>query len=186
MVAAWKRRRFTVDQYYEMARAGILGPDDRVELLDGEVVEKMPIGSEHAGCVEYLAWQFNRALGDDALVRTQNPIHLSRYSEPEPDLAIVRFRADLYRRDHPTVADVLLLIEVSDSSVARDRVLKLPLYAAAGITEVWIVDLPAARLRVFRGPGPDGYATTLDLTCGAVVTPVAFPHLELAVTDILG
>lgn len=180
------RRRFTVDEYHDMAKAGILTEDDRVELIDGEIIQHMPIGSEHQGCVDYLSGRLVVGVGEQAIVRTQGPVRLSPDSEPEPDVMLLRPRADFYRREHPTPADILLLIEVADTSLDFDIGTKRPLYAATSIAETWIVDLGGGRLLVYRDPGPDGYRDAVVLERGAVVAPLAFPNLRLAVADILG
>src|SRR5207247_3212709 len=139
-------RRFTVDEYYRMAETGILAEDDRVELLDGEIVEMSPIGPRHAATVTRLDHLFNRLVGDRAIVRAQNPVRLDGYSEPEPDIALVTPRADFYRAEHPTPRDILLIVEVADTSLRYDRHTKLPGYARAGVPEAWLVDLTADRV----------------------------------------
>lgn len=179
------RRRFTVDEYYRMAEIGILRPDERVELLDGEVFTMAPIGSRHAGRLNFLAeWFFARLLGR-AIVSVQNPVRLSSGAEPEPDLALLRPRPDHYDRAHPGPDDVLLLIEVADSSLAYDRGRKLPQYAEAGIPEVWLVDLPGNRVFLYRDPSPAGYQTIATLGRGDVLSPAAFPDLRLPVAELL-
>ena len=153
------RRRFTADEYGQMLRSGILGEDDRVELVDGEIVELRPIGSAHAAQVKRLATLLHRVAADYAIVSVQDPIHLDERSEPQPDLALLRFRDDFYAARHPTPADVLLIVEVSDSSVAYNREVKLPLYAQSGISEVWLIDQAAPGvLEVHTGPSVAGYS----------------------------
>ncbi len=152
------RRLFTVEDYYAMARAGILGEDDRVELIEGEIVVMSPAGSPHAGCINVLNRTLVQAAGERAVVSIQQPLRLSDLSEPEPDVAVLRWRDDCYRERHPGPADALLVIEVSRSSLHFDRGVKLPLYARHSVPEVWIVDLEANRVEVYRLPEPDGYA----------------------------
>lgn len=147
-----RRRRFTVDEYYRMAEAGILHEDDRVELIEGELIEMSPIGSEHAGCVDALGTLFHERLGSLVHVRIQNPVRLSQRLEPEPDVALLRPRADRYRDSHPGAADILLLIEVADTSLAYDKRTKLRLYAREGVPETWIVDLGGSRVEAHRRP----------------------------------
>ena len=178
--------RFTVDEYHRMAEAGILTEDDRVELLDGQIVAMTPIGPPHAGCVTQLTRLLVRALGDDATVSVQNPVVLGTHWEPEPDVAVLRFRADAYRTRHPRAGDVLLLIEVAETSTTTDRRLKLPAYAAAGIPDVWLADLGVHRIEVFRDPTPGGYKTMRIADRGDTVTPRAFAGVSLRVDDILG
>ncbi len=149
--------RFSVDDYYKMAEAGILHEDDRVELIEGEVITMTPIGSRHAACVSRINKLFSRALSDAVILRVQDPIRLDDFNEPEPDLALVAFRADFYAEQHPRPEDVLLAIEVADSSLAYDRETKIPLYARSGIREVWLVDLQYGEITVYRQPTLEGY-----------------------------
>jgi Uma2 family endonuclease len=151
------RYRFTVDDYYRLAQAGILGEDARVELIEGEIVMMTPIGSRHAACVTGITRLLVGLLGDRALVRIQLPVRLDDNSEPEPDICVARPRPDLYAGGHPGPADVLLLIEVSDSSLGYDRGIKVPLYARSGIEAVWIVDLGRSVVHAYSGPSADGY-----------------------------
>ncbi len=186
MAVALTRHRFTVDEYHWMARVGILGEDDRVELIDGEIVEMVPIGPTHVGSVIRFTGRLVRQYGDLAEVSVQNPVRLGEYSEPEPDLVLLRPRADSYRLALPTPADVLLVVEVADTSLAVDRRVKLPLYARAGILETWLVDLRHHRLHVHREPRADGYRVTRTLRRGERIAPLAFPDREIAVADLLG
>ena len=178
------RRRFTVAEYYHMAKAGILLPDERIELLDGEIFTMAPMRSPHAACVSLLANWFILGVVGRALVRIQLPIRLDRGSEPEPDLAIVTMRADYYADAHPGPGDVLLIIEVSDTSLAYDR-RKLALYAAAGIPEVWIFDLRGKRALVHRDPQGSRYRWIEMIGRGGTVAPLAFPDLALPLDEIL-
>jgi Uma2 family endonuclease len=186
MAVRLTRRRFTVDEYYWMARVGILGEDDRVELIDGEIVEMAPIGPEHAGIVTQCTHRLLREFADLAQVRIQNPIRLDEYNEPEPDLALVRQRADFYRFAHPAPEDVLLVIEVADTTLAADRRHKMPLYGRAGIPEAWLVDLQHGVVYVHREPTADGYRVTQTVRRGERLAPLAFPDREIAVADLLG
>jgi len=180
------RHRFTVEDYHRMGQAGILSEQDRVELIDGEIVVMTPIGSPHAGTTTFLHGWFLPRLVGRALIREQNPVVLSPHSEPQPDLAVVLPRSDHYRHAHPRAADIFFLIEVSDTTAEFDRTVKLPLYARAGIREVWIVDLAAACVEVYRQPGADGYERMERFMRGQSVAPQAFPDLFLSVNDILG
>ncbi|MBI4498167.1 MAG: Uma2 family endonuclease [Chloroflexi bacterium] len=179
------RRRFTVDEYYRMAKAGILSEDDRVELIDGEIIQMPPIGPRHAWCVDRLTELFVRTFSDAAQVRVQNPVRLSQYSEPQPDLALLR-RQPKYAAAHPTPEDILLAVEVSDTSAAFDRRVKAPLYARSGIGELWLVHLSQNTVTVYQDPTPDGYRAVRTVHRGERLAPLAFPERELAVTDILG
>lgn len=145
-----------------------------------------PIGGRHVGSVNRLTRLFSRVVEERALVSVQNPVRLSPHSEPQPDLAILRLEGGEVPSAIPSSADVLLIIEVADTSLAYDRDVKLPLYAAAGIPEVWIIDLRADRLRVYRDPDAGEYRQTQILTRGAVIAPLAFPDLRLSVDELLG
>jgi Uma2 family endonuclease len=179
-------RRFTVDEYHRMAAAGVLHEDDRVELLDGQVVEMTPIGPEHGGCVNRLTALFAPLARGAATVSIQNPLVLDTHHEPQPDLALLRYRADGYRTRHPASADALLVVEVGDTSVAKDREEKIPLYAKGGVPEVWLVDLPADRIEVYRSPAADGYSDVSTLCRGDTLAPLAFPNLTVPAEAILG
>jgi Uma2 family endonuclease len=180
------RRRFTVDEYHRMAEAGILGEDDRVELLEGEIVEMSPIGWRHQACVNRLTYGLITALRDRAVVQPQGPIRLGVDSEPQPDLVVLWPRADFYAEGGPGPEDVLWLIEISDTSLRYDRDVKVPLYARYGIPEVWVVDLAEERVLVYRDPDPaEGYRSVQALGRGARLAPRAFPDLELAVDELL-
>ncbi len=150
--AAPSRHRISVDAFHQMGEAGILGPKDRVELIDGEIIDMSPIGVLHAAIVDALARHFGRRAGESVFVRCQNPLRLDDISEPEPDIAILRPRADFYTTAHPGPADVVLVIEVADTSLAYDLGTKVPLYARHGIPEVWVIDAATRRTRVFRQP----------------------------------
>ena len=180
-----KRRRFTVAEYYQMALAGILGEDDRVELIDGEIVEMTPIGARHAECVDRLTEFFFRAFGGAARLRVQNPVRLGEHSEPKPDVALVHRRAGLYGSGHPTPEDILLLVEVADSSADPDRRVKVPLYARSGIQEVWLVDLEQETITIYRDPAPDGYRSARVARRGDELAPISFPDLVLKAADLI-
>jgi len=180
------RHRFTVKDFLKMGEAGILAENARVELIEGDVVDMAPIGSGHAGRVNLLIHFLSRAIGDAAIVSPQNPIILSEYSEPQPDVTLLKPRADFYTRSHPEPDDVLLLIEVADSSVRYDRFVKIPLYARYGLREVWLLDLPQKRLEAYRGLRPDhtGYESVTHYHDGSV-SPEALPDVVLNIADLL-
>lgn len=186
MAVEYARRLFTVEEYERMGAAGILGEDDRVELIDGEIVEMTPIGPGHAACVNRLTRRLVGALGNRAVVTVQNPVRLPPRSEPQPDLVIARERADFYASGHPTSADVLLAIEVAESSVVFDRAVKGPLYARMGIAEYWLVDLGADVVVAHRRPTPTGYEDVRTSGRGDVLAPQSLPDLLIAVTEVLG
>jgi Uma2 family endonuclease len=180
------RRRFNVEEYYLMAKAGILKEDDRVELIEGEIVEMPPIGSYHASCVKRLNRLLSQQVGQRALIGAQDPVHLGEHSEPQPDIVLLRPQADSYSTAHPGPADVLLLIEVADTSVEYDREVKVPLYAQAGIGEVWLVDLDGESIEVYQSPAPGGYRQIRVVRQEDRLAPEALPELELSARDILG
>jgi Uma2 family endonuclease len=186
MVARLLPGPFTVDEYYRLGELGILGEDDRVELIDGQVVQVSPIKPAHAGCVCALRELLAAAVETCFLVRVQNPVRLGERTEPQPDLAVVHRRPDGYRKVHPLPGDVLLVIEVSDTTVEYDRDVKLPVYARAGIREAWLVNLPADRVEAHRDPGPGGYANVRIARRVETVRPVLLESVTLSVEEILG
>jgi len=186
-MAVWvSRRKFTVNEYHRMLESGILAEDDRVELIDGEIIEMAPIGSRHAACVRRLNNLFSRQVGDRAVVAVQDPVRLGEYSEPQPDITLLRPRADFYAGSHPGPGDIFLVVEVAETSAEYDRQVKVPLYARSGIREVWVVDLAVGAVEVYREPTPDGYRQARRLGRGETLSPEALPDINLAVDDILG
>ena len=185
MAAEPMRRQFTVKDYYRMGKAGILKEDERVELIEGEIIQMPPIGDLHAWCVNRLNRLLVLAVGDAAVVAIQNPLRLGDRSEPVPDIVVMRPRPSL-RGPHPTADDGLLVIEVSVTTLAYDQRVKVPLYARLGVPEVWVADLRGEVICVYREPTPDGYRVTLARRQGERIGPSALPDLELAVDDILG
>jgi Uma2 family endonuclease len=186
MAVKLSRRRFTVTEYHRMAQAGILGEDDRIELIEGEIIEMSPIGTWHAGISIRLNELFMRTFGNDALVSVQNPIQLSDDTEPQPDVTLLRRRNDYYASHRPDSEDVLLVVEIADTSVAYDRQVKSRLYAQSGIAEYWLIDLNAETVTEYRDAGPDGYGITRVLRRGEQVTPAAFPNRSVTVDSMLG
>ncbi len=180
------RRRFTVHDYEQMGLAGVLTEDDRVELIDGEIMQMSPIGSRHVAAVARLTRRFVQRFGDVALVFVQNPIRLGEHDEPEPDLALVKDHPDCYADALPTPPDIFLVVEVADTSLEYDRRTKLPLYARHGIIEVWLVDVTWDTLLVSRDPGPSGYRTSWMVGRGDQIAPLAFPERALDGVDLLG
>ena len=152
-------RRFNAEEYHWMGRVGILGEDDRVELIDGEIIEMPPIGDRHSASCSRLNQFLSAALRGEAIVRIQDPVRLGPHTEAQPDVAVVRSRNDFYASGHPRAEDVLLLVEVADTSVDYDRGTKLPLYASSRIPEVWLVDLQRNRIELLREPSVEGYRT---------------------------
>ena len=169
-----------------MADAGILSEDDRVELIEGEIIEMSPIGSRHAACVRRLDALFNQRLGGAAQVSAQNPILIDDYSQPEPDVALLKSRDDFYSEAHPSARDVLLIIEVADTSVEYDRQVKAPLYARAGVVEMWLVNLNADLVEVFTRPDHETFQELKQFLRGNSITSTAIPGLTISVEEILG
>ena len=180
-----EKRKFTVAEYYKMAEVGILGPEERVELIEGEIIVMPPIGPGHAWRVDLTADLITRRLDERYIVRNQNPIHLNDGSEPQPDVIIMLRRRDGYGAAHPTPADVLLVIEVADSSLAFDRNVKAHLYGRNGVPETWVKNLPEDCIERFTEPGPEGYGQHTIHRRGESITPVLLPDLEFAVEDLL-
>ena len=186
MSAELQRRQFTVDEYYRMAAAGVLKPDDRLELIEGEIIKMIPIGSPHAACVSRLDHLLQRSTKLDAIVAVQNPVRLSNFSEPVPDVAVLSRRDDFYAARHPAPQDVLLIIEVGDTTVLTDRRIKLPLYARSRIPEVWLVALPIETVEGFWNPSVDVYRENRSYGRGDVVVANTIEGLSIAVDDIFG
>jgi Uma2 family endonuclease len=181
------RHCFTVAEYNRMAETGILSEDDRVELLEGEIVEMSPIGSRHAACVDRMTKLFIMSIAaENYTVRVQSPLQLDDYSEPQPDLSLLKPRADFYEQAHPTPADTLLVVEVSDTTVEYDRQVKLPLYARAGIPEVWLINLPAEQIEIYAQPAADNFQHIGNARRGEQVRAQGLPKLNLSVAAILG
>ncbi len=185
MVIAAKKKLFTVDEYYEMARVGILTESDHVELIEGEIVEMSPIGSRHQAIVDELAYIFFNAVGDRARLRIQGPLRLADVTEPQPDVQLLTQREDRYVNNHPTQLDALLVVEVADTSLAYDREYKSTVYSMRGVPELWVLDVNSPRLFVMREPAELGYRVIMELEAGDVISPLALPDLSFAVSDLL-
>lgn len=179
------RHRFSRDDYHRMATAGILSEDDRVELLDGEIVNMSPIGPRHNTVVDRLNRFFTKLSGESFICRTQGSISLPGASEPEPDLVLLRFRDDEYENELPTPADILLIIEVAESSTAQDRETKRDLYATAGIGEYWVIDLKTNELISHVNPDGANYQKVNAVRRDQSIHPLSLPDVELNLADIL-
>ena len=178
------RRRFTVKEYYSLADVGILDRDARVELIEGDILEMPPIGPAHADVVTRLSTALTLAVGDRAQVRTQLPVRLGETSEPEPDICVVTPR-DVYYHRHPEPDDVLLVVEVSETSATYDRVKKGRLYSRSWVPEYWLIDIAAGTLEVYRSPGPEGYTEKAEHRKGARVSPQGLPDVAIDPGDVL-
>jgi Uma2 family endonuclease len=185
MIAPIAKKLFTVDEYYRIYQAGVLNEDDRVELINGEIVYMSPTGTKHATCVDRLNHILMSQLIDRIQLRVQSSIQLPPNSQPQPDLALLKRKADFYVSAHPTPADIYLLIEVADSSIAFDRNVKIPMYAAAGIPEVWLVDVEAQSIEVYRQPESDSYAEIQIFKPGESIGLQSFPDVQVPVAEVL-
>jgi Uma2 family endonuclease len=179
------RHRLTVDDYHHMAESGILGLDDRVELIAGEVLDMSPIGSLHAALVAALSDYLGRVAAGRLTVWSQNPIRLDNSSEPQPDIALVKLRPDFYAAAHPGPADTLLIVEVAESSLAYDLGIKVPLYARHGIPEVWVIDAATRTTHRFRGPQPEGYSEQGMIALEEPLACLALPGEAKSLATIL-
>ena len=179
-------RRFTVEEYHRLAEVGVLHENDRVELLNGVIVDMMPIGPFHGSSVKRLNHVFEKANAGRWVTSTQDPIRIGDHNEPEPDLALLHPREDFYLEKHPVPADVFLLIEVSDSTLLIDREDKLPIYATAGIVEVWIVNLPERLVEVYSSPKNGKYTEVRKVHPGGALAPAAFPDAAIDTAALLG
>jgi Uma2 family endonuclease len=176
--------RFTVQQYHLMHEAGVFEVGDRYELINGEIREMSPIGIKHAVCVTRLTKNFERKLGDRTIIWAQNPIRLSNNSEPQPDLAILKWRDDFYASGLPTPVDILLIIEVADSTIAYDRNVKMPLYAASGIPEMWLFDINQQVIEGYSQPSASGYKRSQRYEQGDNLCLLAFPEVIFNLEEI--
>ncbi len=180
------RRSFTVAEYERMGRFGVFSPEERVELVCGEIIRMSPIGERHAACVDFLTQFITLRLRRRAIVRVQNPIELDDYSEPQPDVTVLKPRGDFYRNAHPRPEDVLLVIEVSDSTLELDRRVKVPLYAGAMIAEAWLVNLPEEHIEVYSDPAGGEYRTVRLYGRGDRLQSHTLAGLRVAVGKVLG
>jgi hypothetical protein len=178
-------RRFTVEEYHRLAEAGVLREDERVELLNGVIVPMMPIGPFHGGVTKWLSAILHETSRGRWITSTQDPVQLGEHDEPQPDLMLLRPVADFYRHRHPGAQDVFLLVEVSDSSLLVDRAEKVPAYAAAGIPEVWIVNLPQLLIEVHREPVAGSYSQIAKVRPGEPLAPMAFPDATIDTAALL-
>jgi Uma2 family endonuclease len=179
------KHRFSVKEYYRMAETGVLRPDARVELLDGEIIDMSPIGPFHGSITKFLNQFFSAAAQGRWIVSVQDPAQLDDYSEPEPDLMLLKPSADFYGERHPQPQDIFLLVEISDSSLERDQEEKLPAYARSGIAEVWIVNLNEQTIEIYREPHFASYASKTVLGHGDTASPQMFPDAKVDVAELL-
>ena len=186
MSVQFARHWFTVGEYERMGEVGILPHDKRFELIRGQIIKMSPIGKRHAACVKRLNRTLNRQVGDSVIVSTQDPIQLDDFSEPQPDIALLKFRDDFYEQSSPTLSDVLLVIEVSDTTLDFDRQVKVLDYARASIPEVLIFNLPDERLEYYAQPANGVYTITRTLKRGERLQSSIVPGATFDVAEILG
>jgi len=179
------RHLWTVEEYHRMGEVGLLDADARVELIEGEIVEMAPVGDAHAAISNRLNRLLVLAVGERGIVAVGNPVRLSPHSEPQPDFSVLRPRAD-YQTRGPRPEDLMLAVEVSDTTLRRDRRVKLALYAIAGIPEFWIVNLEVREVEIYRSPAGDTYASVERKRAGDVATIEALPGVTIAISQILG
>jgi Uma2 family endonuclease len=180
------KKLFTVEDYYRMAEVGILGPEDRVELIDGEILQMSPLGNKHIACSNRATMLFTEAFGRAVIVSVQNPLRLDTYNEPQPDIIILKPHPDFYESKRVSSEDALLVVEISDTSLVFDLKTKLAHYASSRVQEYWIEDLQHNLLLVFRGPAGSNYKESLTFRRGDRVSLLAFPDTTLKVEDLLG
>lgn len=180
-----RRHRLTVDQFHRMGEAGVIGPEVRVELVEGEVVEMAPIGTRHAAVVKRLLGMLAGVIAGRAVLSVQDPLRLDDHSEPQPDLMLLAPREDFYASAHPGPADVLLLVEVCDTTSRYDREVKVPLYARHGVAEVWLIDLDERLVHVLREPRDGRYTQITVSATPGVVAPAALPEAAVDLAPLL-
>jgi Uma2 family endonuclease len=179
------RRLFDVDDYHRMAQAGILSEDDRVELIDGEIVAMTPIGPRHNAVVDRVTRALVMAAGEQAIVRVQGSVRLSRFLEPQPDFVLLHPAPDFYASRLPGSSDILLVIEIAETSVQYDREVKARIYARSGVREYWLVDLGDRSVSCYSGPGGDAYQTRRECRAGQTLAPEGLPQCAIPVDVLL-
>lgn len=183
--APFTLRLLTVAEYHKMAEAGIFQPEERVELIAGQIIKMIAKGSVHTAAVTRTARVLRRLLENQAEIRKQYPVQLSNFSEPEPDIAVVKANSLDYADHHPTTAEVYLIIEVADSSFKYDCDIKGKIYAQAGIRDYWLLDVNERQLHVFREPTQQGYQSEVIFAEDGIVSPLQFPSITIAITQML-
>jgi Uma2 family endonuclease len=182
-----QRHAITVEEFFRMGEIGVFEPEARIELIEGELIDMARIGPPHASRTARLSTIFHRGLGGCAIVSTQNPVILGDLNAPQPDIALLKPRDDFYETRHPHPDDILLLVEVADTSLAHDRDRKLPLYARFAVPEVWLIDIGGRSVTIHRDPQPQQgcYATSFPLQPPGLIRPVLLPDVELDLAPLL-
>lgn len=186
LIAALPHRKFTVDEYHYFIEQGVFQPEERLELIEGELIEMSPIGKRHASCVDRLVEFFVEVSKRSFIVRSQNPIVLDDFSEPQPDVCLLHRREDFYRTTNATAKDVLLVVEVADTTVRYDREVKFPRYAANGIAEAWLIDLESDRVEIHSEPTAFGYSLIKILHRGQTAESTVLPEIKIPAAEVLG
>jgi len=186
VTTALRHRKFSVEEYHHFIEQGFFKHEERIELWEGEFVEMSPIGKRHAGSVDFIADYLREILGRKVIIRVQSPIILDDLSEPQPDVCLLKRREDFYRHTDAMAKDVLLAIEVADSTVRYDRDTKFPRYATNGIKEAWLIDLENDRVEIHSEPTEFGYSLVKISHRGQIAESNVFPEIKIAVEDILG
>ncbi len=186
MTALPQRKLFTVDEYDTMIKAGVFDGKERVELIEGEFVKKMTQGDLHIGCINKITWILRNDLSKEYIFSVQNAVQINIFSAPEPDVAILRFRPDFYSGGKARPEDILLLIEVADTTVHSDRQIKIPLYARAEVPEIWLVNLPRKIVEVYTAPKNGKYQVVRKAGKSETLSPIVLPELKIKVSDIIG
>lgn len=186
MSAALDKYSFTAEEFERMGEAGIFRQDARLELIEGEIFEMSPIGNAHAACVKFLTALLFRLFGDTYVIGVQDPIRPNDFSEPQPDVTLLRRRDDYYREGHPTPADTLLVIEVADTTVVKDKTVKVPLYARSGVPETWLVNIPEEQLEVYSAPLNGVYRRVEVFGRGEEARSHTVEGLAINVSELLG
>ncbi len=181
----YKKHLTHIDEWRKMADAGVFSSDSRIELINGEILEMSPIGSQHSGCINRLNHLLSRTISDQAIISIQNPLDLGDFSQPQPDLMLLKPSADYYASQHPKADDVLLLIEVADSSLPFDQNQKLQLYALHGVSEYWLINLTKPCLEIYRKPGDGVYQEKMTLFSSDRISLLHRPDIEIQMSDIL-
>ena len=184
MIITPQKHRFNVSDWHQLGENNFFLPEARMELIEGEIIDMVPIGSSHGGCVKWLTQFFVTQLVGSAIVSVQDPVQLGNFSEPQPDLMILRPELHFYSKRHPTPTDVLLLIEVSESTLNYDRHTKVPLYARHGIIETWIVNLEQNCIEVYLKPQELGYQEKHIFQRGEVIIPSQLAQIKIIVAEV--
>lgn len=179
------RHKLTVTDYHRMAEVGILTPDARVELIEGEIIDMTPIGSKHGSVVDRLARLLDRAVGEQAIVRTQGSIRLNRYSEPQPDIALLRYRSDFYADSLPAAGDIVLVVEVAESTLNYDKDVKATLYAKAGIPEYWLIDIEQSQILTHQRPSGGVYGEIRSIAHPGVMPVRELEKVSIDLSDLV-